>query len=107
MFEDPGDRGGARPPGGSGVSPPGANVPGYLLPLSILATVFCCLPTGIAAIVYSAQARSKSQVGDTAGASQAAKTAQMWLIISVVIGIVIAFVYVIFVILGAAGSSGY
>jgi predicted secreted protein len=54
------------------------------MPLSILATLFCCLPTGIAAIVYSAQANSKSQVGDTAGASQAAKNANIWLVISVV-----------------------
>jgi hypothetical protein len=103
MFED--DRQERREPppaGGGGVAPPGANIPGYLLPASIAATLFCCLPTGVAAIVYSAQARSKSQAGDTAGASEAAKKARMWLIISVVLGVVVAFIYLL-----VAGSSGY
>ncbi len=36
------------------VLPPGATVPNYLV-FAILTTVFCCLPTGIPAIVYAAQ----------------------------------------------------
>jgi hypothetical protein len=87
-----------EPPRG-GVRPPGAEVPGYLLPASIAATLLCCLPTGIAAIVYSAQANSKSQAGDTAGASQAVKNANIWLMVSVVGGLVIAFLVLV-------GSSG-
>jgi hypothetical protein len=106
MFDD--EREGRReaPPAGDGggVAPPGANIPGYLLPASIVATLFCCLPTGIAAIVYSSQARSKSQAGDTAGASEAARKAQMWLVISVVLGVVFGFIYLL---VFAAGSSGY
>jgi hypothetical protein len=66
--------------------PPRANVPGWLLPVSIV-SVLLCLPTGIAAIIYSAQANSKSQAGDTAGASRAAKNAQIWIVVSVVAGI--------------------
>jgi heme/copper-type cytochrome/quinol oxidase subunit 2 len=71
------------------VQPPGANVPGYLLPLSILATLFCCLPAGIVAIIFSVQARSRSQAGDYPGASQAVRKANIWLIISVVLGIIV------------------
>ena len=69
------------------VRPPGANVPGYLLPLSILVTLFCCLPVGIVAIVFSVQASSKSQAGNYAGASQAVRRANISLIASVVLGI--------------------
>jgi hypothetical protein len=69
------------------VRPPGANVPGYLLPLSILVTLFCCLPVGILAIIFSVQARSKSQAGNYAGASQAVRRANISLIAAVVLGI--------------------
>lgn len=88
------------------VRPPGANVPGWLLPASIVVTLFCCLPTGIAAIVYSVQARSKSQVGDYAGASHAARNARIWVIASVVLGVLAIIAYVVFVvILGVVGGS--
>jgi hypothetical protein len=89
------------------VRPPGANVPGYLLPVSILVTLFCCLPTGIAAIVYSVQARSKSDAGDTAGASQAVKSANTWIIVSVVLGIVAIILSFALGIFGAMIGSGY
>ena len=83
------------------VRAPGASVPGYLLPASIAATLLCCLPTGIVAIIYSTQARSKSQAGDTAGASQATRNANIWLIVSVVAGLLAWVVYLV-----AAGSGG-
>ena len=44
------------------VLPPGTTVPNYLV-FAILATVFCCLPTGIPAIVYAAQVNGKLQAG--------------------------------------------
>lgn len=87
------------------VRPPGANVPGWLLPASIVATLFCCLPTGIASIVYSVQARTKSQAGDYAGASQAARNARIWLLVSVVVGVVAIIAYVVLVVLlGVVGE---
>ena len=49
------------------VLPPGATVPNYLV-FAILATVFCCLPAGIPAIVFAAQVNGKLQAGDLAGA---------------------------------------
>jgi hypothetical protein len=48
------------------VIPPGQAVPNYLV-FAILATVFCCLPAGIPAIVYAAQVNSKLLVGDMQG----------------------------------------
>ena len=40
---------------------------------SILATIFCCLPFGIAGIVFATQVNSKYDSGDYAGALQASK----------------------------------
>jgi hypothetical protein len=88
------------------VQPPGANVPGYLLPLSILATLFCCLPVGIISIIFSVQARSKSQAGDYAGASQAVRRANISLIIAVVSGVVVIAVIFAFGLLGAVTGGG-
>jgi hypothetical protein len=76
-------------------------VPRYLLPLSIGTTLFCCPVTGIVAIVYSVQAGSKSQAGDSAGASQAVNSAQLWLWISVGAFVVIAFLYFVLVLAGS------
>jgi hypothetical protein len=65
------------------VLPPGAQpaVENYLV-FAILATVLCCLPAGIPAIVYAAQVNGKLQAGDLAGAQQASKNAKMWCFIS-------------------------
>src|ERR1700749_379532 len=63
------------------VLPPGATVENYLV-FAILATVFCCLPTGIPAIIYAAQVNSKLQAGDLAGAQSASNNAKMWCWIS-------------------------
>ena len=49
------------------VLPPGTTVPNYLV-FAILTTVFCCLFTGIPAIIFAAQVNNKLQVGDIAGA---------------------------------------
>ena len=49
----------------------------YLVP-SILVTFCCCLPLGIVAIVFAAQANSKLAVGDYAGAQDSARNAKLW-----------------------------
>lgn len=86
-----------------GIRAPGANIPGYLLPASVAVTLLCCPPTGIAALVYSVQARSKAQAGDTAGATQAAGNARIWLVVSVVAGVILLFLYLL---LGLGSSGG-
>jgi uncharacterized membrane protein YvbJ len=74
------------------VIPPGATVPNYLV-FAILATVFCCLLTGIPAIVFAAQVNGKLQAGDLAGAQAASNNAKMWCWISFGLGLAIALIY--------------
>ena|ERR1700733_10300267 len=62
---------------------------------SILVTIFCCLPFGIAGIVFASQVNSKYQSGDYAGALQASKDAGKWTKIAFWIGIIATVVCVI------------
>ncbi len=66
---------------------PFRSVPDYLV-WSILVTVFCCVPFGIVAIVKSAEANSKRDLGDYDGAMRAAQSARMWTFLS--LGILLA-----------------
>ena len=82
----------------------GAPPPNYLV-WAILSTVLCCLPLGIASIVFSTQVNSKWAMGDVAGAqiaSEKAKKFAMWAAIAGVIGIVL---YVVFFVLLASSST--
>ena len=83
------------------VMPPGAGatVPNYLV-FAILTTVFCCLPTGIPAIVYAAQVNGKLQAGDLAGAQLASKNAKMWCLISLGLGLAITALYNVLIFAG-------
>lgn len=78
------------------------NIKDYLVE-SILVTLFCCIPLGIAAIVFSVQARTKISVGDYAGAQAAANTARTLVWVS--LGITLAFG--IIALLSSLGSGGY
>lgn len=85
------------------------SVPTHLAP-AILATLFCCLPFGIAAIVFAAQVNSKLQAGDVAGAKESSRKAKMWCWWSVIAWLAIVLIYVIvivlFAVVGAAGAAG-
>jgi len=70
------------------------DVPNYLV-FAILATVLCCLPAGIPAIVYAAQVNGKLQAGDIAGAQAASRNAKMWCWISLALGLVFTLVMVV------------
>ena len=59
----------------------------YLV-LSIISTVCCCLPFGIVAIVFAAKINSSVTAGDYEAAEKAAKTAKIWIIVAVAVGIV-------------------
>jgi hypothetical protein len=69
---------------------------------AILATLFCCLPTGIVAIVYAAQVDSKVSAGDIAGARDSARNAAIWSWVSLGLGVVFVLGYLALVVLGAA-----
>lgn len=77
------------------IPPPPAAVqipcPNNHLVLSILVTLFCCLPTGIVAIIYSCQVNSLYNAGKTTEAQNASKWALRWNIISLV-GVAILFI---------------
>jgi hypothetical protein len=70
---------------------------------AILTTVLCCLPLGVASIVYAAQVNSKWAAGDVAGAQASSEKAKKFAIWSAIAGVVIAVIYII--VLVAAGSD--
>ena len=82
------------------------SVPNYLV-FAILATVLCCLPTGIAAIVYAAQVNGKLQAGDIVGAQAASRNAKMWCWISFGVGLAFTFIYVLLVGAGMMRRMGH
>ena len=72
---------------------------------AILATICCCVPTGIVAIVYAAQVNGKLNAGDTATAQRYADNARLWAIISAVLGGGITVIYLIAIIVGGVFSA--
>ena len=84
--------------------PAGSPPPNYLV-WAILATIFCCLPLGIASIVFAAQVNSKYSSGDTAGARASSEKAKMFAIWSAVVGVVIGALYAIAVVAAGVGSD--
>jgi hypothetical protein len=84
----------------SGTAPPQAVAVQNYLVFAILATVFCCLPAGIPAIVYAAQVNGKLQMGDVAGAQLASNNAKMWCLISAGLGLGTIVIYVILIMAG-------
>ncbi len=71
---------------------------------SILVTLFCCLPFGIAGIVFASQVSSKFNSGDHAGALKASQDAGKWTKIGFWVGLVIGILYLgfVFIVGGAA-----
>ncbi len=84
--------------------PPGTAIENYLV-FAILATVLCCLPAGIPAIIYAAQVNGKVQAGDLAGAKAASDNAKMWCWISFGLGIGVVVVWFLLVVVGIVGSG--
>ena len=91
-----------------GQSPFGNNpgpAPKNWLVESILVTLFCCLPFGIAGIVNAASVNSKYAMGDFAGAQAASAAAGKWTKIGFFVGIGVYVLYILFfVVLGMGGA---
>lgn len=83
------------------------DVPNYLV-WAILATVFCCLPFGIVAIVYASQVSSHLAAGNYEAALRSSNTARNWCLAATISGAVYVFLMVIGVIfmfiIGEGGS---
>jgi predicted secreted protein len=90
------------------MQPPGGQFPvkpnNYLV-WSILVTLFCCLPFGIAAIVSSSKVDSLWASGQYQASAAAAASAKKWVMWSVISAVIIAVLYGIVVALGIASSS--
>lgn len=83
----------------------GAAPPNYLV-WAILTTLFCCLPLGVASIVFAAQVNSKWALGDVAGAQESSVKAKKFAIWSAIASVITAvLVGILFVVLAAAGYN--
>jgi len=71
---------------------------------SILVTLFCCLPFGIAGIVNASKVESRFYAGDIEGANRSSEEAKKWTTVSFWIGLAVGVIYLIVVIAGAASG---
>ena len=67
--------------------------PTYLV-WSVLMTILCCTIPGIVAIIYSAKVSSRYFEGDLEGSKRASHNAEIWIIISFVLGVITSTLYV-------------
>lgn len=68
-------------------------MPSTWLVWSVLATVLCCTIPGIVAIIQSARVSSRYYSGDIDGAKRASRNAEIWIIISFVLGVIAQTLY--------------
>jgi len=66
----------------------GGSKPDNYLIHAIFATLCCCIPFGVVAIVFAAQVDSKWAQGDYVGSRKAAEKAKMWFWIALGLGLV-------------------
>ena len=72
----------------------------YLM-LSIVATLFCCQPAGIVALIFAVLAGTARRDGDWERAAQHNKQASLWLKISVGAWFVVVLIYAVIFLVGA------
>ncbi len=68
---------------------------GAYLTWSILATVLCCWPFGIPAIVNASRINGCNERGDFAGAEDCAKKSKKWTIVSACVGVALGIIVAI------------
>ena len=74
---------------------------------AILVTLLCCLPFGVAGIIFASQVNTKVQAGDMAGAEKARAEAAKWTKIGFFCGIAVIVIYIIAVFLFGATLFGF
>ncbi|GAB3598796.1 hypothetical protein GCM10027446_29930 [Angustibacter peucedani] len=103
---------GSAPPPAPGYGQPvggGTPPPNYLV-WAILTTIFCCLPLGVASIVFAAQVNGKWAAGDVAGAQDSSAKAKKFAMWSAIVGVIFIVLYVVLLVggvltLGSSSSS--
>ena len=88
------------PVAGKSVASATEQVPNHMVG-AILTALFCCQIGGIVAIVYAAQVNSKLARGDIEGARAASKTANTWITVNIITGVLFGVIYAI---IGAASA---
>jgi hypothetical protein len=82
-----------------------ASVPNYLIPAII--SLFCCLPIGIAGVIFAAQVNGKVAAGDMPGALDSSKKAKMFSYIAIGLGLAGWACYLLFfVVIGGLSIIG-
>lgn len=76
--------------------------PKNYLALSILATIFCCLPFGIPAIVFAAKVDNYWNAGNYQRAMEVSRKAKTWMLVSVILGALGIITYLALIFLGVA-----
>ncbi|PST85261.1 hypothetical protein C7T94_00995 [Pedobacter yulinensis] len=108
MEENPpfGQAAGQPPFGQSNFNNPAGPRPKNYLIESILVTILCCLPLGIAGIVNAASVNSRYDAGDYAGAESASKNAWKYTKLGFIIGLVgVVLYFVLVVVIGVGGLA--
>ncbi len=86
-------------------NPPGGAPPENYLVWSILATIFCCIPLGIVAIIKSTKVNELWNLGDQMGALKASADAKKWTIYAAIIGPIFTIImWVVIMFFGFAGA---
>ena len=78
--------------------------PDNYLVWAILSTLFCCLPLGIASIVFAAQVDGKYNSGDYAGAQASSEKAKKFAMWAAIAGVVVAVLYIVLIVAAASSS---
>lgn len=80
-------------------SKPTQKSPDNYLVWAILATLFCCLPTGIVSIIYSTKVEQEYMRGDYQAACNASNKAKKWAIWSAILAAIFLVLYFVFMII--------
>jgi len=87
---------------------PAGSPPDSYLVWAILSTLFCCLPLGIASIIFASQVSSKYAAGDIAGAQESARKAKnfaVWSAVATLAAVGLGILLFVVLAVGGARSS--